>query len=433
MSALAWVLHDQGRSVRGSDLRENDRTRQLQASGVPVQLGHDREHLDHSAAVVYSSAVPRENVELKAARDAHIPVLHRQELLARLIRTYRSIGVAGTHGKTTTSAMIAALLRDRGLDPTFVVGAPTTTLGERHARWGQGEWLVAEIDESDGYFAQLRPEIAVITNIGYDHLTHYGSEQALVSGFAAFASQSRWTILSAEDPHTSRLSRHVHQALTFGIDCTADLAARHVEQHRRSTRAELLFRGERIGELELSVPGRHNVANALAAMLTGHLLGLEFDAMRRTLRSFQLPERRFQILEENGIVVVDDYAHLPEQIEANLAAVRQGWSPRRVISVFQPHRYSRMSYMHEHFTRALRHSDIVLVTDIYPAFEEPIPGVDARSVVDALRRGHGRVHHVRSFEETLKFLQHHVVPGDFVIGFGPGDIWQVLHRLAADD
>lgn len=430
MSALAWVLHDQGHSVRGSDLRENDRTRQLRAAGVPVQLGHDREHLERSAAVVYSSAVRPDNVELQAAWDAHIPVLHRQELLARFIRMVRSIGVAGTHGKTTTGAMVAVLLQ--GLDPTFVVGAPTPTLGQRHARWGQGEWLVAEIDESDGYFARLRPEIAVITNIGYDHLAHYGSERALVSGFAAFASQSRWTILSAEDSHTPELRCHVRRTLTFGIERAADLEARNVEQHRRYTRAELLFRGERIGDLELDVPGRHNVANALAAMLTGHLLGLEFAAMRRTLRSFQLPERRFQILEENGIVVVDDYAHLPEQIEATLAAVRQGWAPRRVISVFQPHRYSRMSYMHEHFARALRHSDLVLVTDIYPAFEEPIPGVDARSVVDALRRGHDRVHYVKSSEETLMFLKDHVAPGDFVIGFGPGDICQVLHRLAVE-
>lgn len=433
MSALAWVLHDRGLSVRGSDLRANARTQQLQAAGIPVHLGHDAGHIESPAAVVYSSAIRPDNVELQAARAAGCPIYHRQEMLAQLLQMRRTIGVAGTHGKTTTTAMIAALLLHEGLDPAYLIGASTPTLGERHARWSaEGEWFVAEIDESDGYFTQFHPEIAVVTNVGVDHLSHYGSESALVAGFTRFVAQSRIAVLSADDPHTPKLARQARRALTFGIERPADLMARDIEQHRMHTRAVLLFQGERIGELELSAPGVHNVANALAALLAGHLAGLEFDPMLRVLKGFQLPERRFQVLEENGIVVVDDYAHLPEQIEANLAAVRRGWCPRRVISIFQPHRYTRMSYMNGHFTQALRHADLVLVTDIYPAFEDPIPGVDARHVVEALRREHDQVHYVRSAKDTYEFLLRRVEPGDFVIGFGPGDIWQVLHRLARE-
>jgi UDP-N-acetylmuramate--alanine ligase len=426
MSALAWVLHEQGHLISGSDLRETARTQQLQALGIPVHHGHHHTHLRSPQAVVYSSAIGPENVELQAAQGSSCTILHRQELLAQIFHSRRSIGIAGTHGKTTTSAMIAALLLASGKDPTFLVGAPTPTLG-RHARWGQGPWLVAEVDESDGYFTQLHPHIAVITNVGRDHLLHYGNEQALQAGFARFVSQSRIAVLSADDPATAALSSHAREVLTFGIEQPADLTAKRIEQQRMSTRADLLFRGDRMGELELSAaPGRHNVANALAALLTGHRLGLEFQAMLPILKRFQLPERRFQILEENGVVVVDDYAHLPEQIEVNLAAARAGWRPKRVIAVFQPHRYSRLQYMNGRFARALSLADQVLVTDIYPAFEKPIPGVSAQSMVEAM--GSDRVHYVSRPEEIEQFLSQQTSPGDFIIGFGAGDLWQVLHR-----
>lgn len=431
MSALAWVLHQGGSSVSGSDLRESARTQKLRAAGIPVYRGHHRSHLHRPEVVVYSSAIGPDNVELQAARSAHYSILHRQELLAQLVNTHRSIGVAGTHGKTTTSAMIASLLLGSGLDPTFLVGAASPTLGS-HAHRGSDPWLVTEVDESDGYFTQLYPEIAVVTNVGYDHLNHYGSEQALLSSFARFLSHSRVAVLYADDPHTPLLSSQVREVLTFGLERPADLIACEIEQHRGRTKAELLFRGERLGELELAAPGRHNIANALAALLAGHLLGLAFPQMMEILRRFRLPERRFQVLEENGLIVVDDYAHLPEQIEANLIAVHNGWHPKRVIAVFQPHRYSRMSYMNGRFARALRQADLVIVTDIYPAFEAPIPGVDARSVVEALRQERKPVHYLRSPEEIYAFLSGQAASGDFIIGFGPGDIWQVLHRLVEE-
>jgi len=425
------VLHEGGRLVSGSDLRENARTRSLRAAGIPVYCGHDPAHLGSSEAVVFSSAVPSDNVELKEAQRAKLKVLHRQELLAQLISAQRAIGVAGTHGKTTTCAMIAALLLKSGYDPTFLVGAPSPTLGG-HAHRGRGPWLITEIDESDGYFTRLAPEIAVVTNVGCDHLNYYKSEEALLRGFARFVSHSRRVVLSADDPHTPALRAHAREIWTFGLERPADLVARSVEAHRLNTRADLYFRGERIGELELPAPGRHNVANALAALLVGHLLGLDFDQMRYVLKGFRLPERRFQILEENGLIVVDDYAHLPEQIEANLIAIRDGWRPKRIISVFQPHRYSRMSYMNGRFGRALALADLIVITEIYPAFEPPIPGVDARSVVEAVRRHHPEVHYLRRPEEVYAFLSERASVGDFIIGFGPGDIWQVLHRLVRE-
>jgi len=428
MSALAWVLHEQGHRVSGSDLRETARTKQLITAGIPVHHGHHHHNLRSSEAVVYSSAIQPDNVELQAARSSLCKIWHRQELLAQLFNVHRSIGVAGTHGKTTTSAMVASLLLQSGRDPTFLIGASTPTLG-RPARWGQSPWLVAEVDESDGYFTQLRPEIAVVTNVGCDHLTHYGSEQALQAGFARFISQSRQAVLSADDSHAMALTTHARSSLTFGLEKPADLVAQHVEQHRMNTRADLIFRGDRIGELELSAaPGQHNVANALAALLVGHLVGLEFKEMLPILKGFRLPERRFQILEENGVVVVDDYAHLPEQIEVNLAAVRAGWKPKRVIALFQPHRYSRLSYMNERFARVLQLADLVIVTEIYPAFESPIPGVHARSVVEAMGCESERVRYLSHPEEIYAFLNQHTLPGDFIIGFGAGDIWKVLHR-----
>lgn len=428
MSALAWILHDGGYRVSGSDLRESPRTQQLRAAGIPVRIGHHRDHVGSSEVVIFSSAVDPENVELRAARATDARILHRQQLLANLLESHRSIAVAGTHGKTTIAAMIAALLLSGGRDPSFLVGAASATIGG-HARLGLGEWLVAEIDESDGHFSQFRSDIAVVANVGYDHLNYYGSRRLLGNAFRRFVSGSRLAVLSSDDPGCPDLRRDAEAALTFGLERSADLVAHGIEYDRMSTRAHLSFRGEYVGELELRAPGRHNVSNALASLLVGHAAGLDFERMLATLQTFLLPDRRFQVLEENGRVVVDDYAHLPDQIEANLAAVRGGWGPERVIAVFQPHRYSRMSYMIPRFARAFRHADMVIVCSIYPAFERPIPGVDASSVAQAISDNHEDVHHLHTSESVCTFLSKRSQPGDFIIGFGPGDIWQVLHRV----
>jgi UDP-N-acetylmuramate--alanine ligase len=430
MSGLARILFEQGCSVSGSNIEENRRVRELLPLGIPVYLGHSPEHLPRAGTVVFSSAITAENIELRAARDQRLQVLHRQELLAQLMNNRPSIGIAGTHGKTTTTAMIAMLFERGGLDPTFLIGSPTRNLGG-HAKWGSGPHLVAEVDESDGRFTQLKAQVAVITNIDRDHLNYYGDEQALQQGFQRFLNGCDFAVLSADDAHTAQLQVHAPRLLTFGIEHEADLQARNLQRSGLRTSCELFFQGRRVCTLELGIPGRHNVANALAAMAVGHLNGLGFAEMRAILKEFALPERRFQVLEENGMTVVDDYAHLPAQIEINLQTIREGWNPRRLLALFQPHRYTRMSYMSEQFARSFALADLVVVTDIYPAFESPIPGVNASALVEAIRREHPHVYYAQDKAEVFTLLQRMAQPGDFIIGFGPGDIWQVLYRFAA--
>ncbi|MBI1730302.1 UDP-N-acetylmuramate--L-alanine ligase [Candidatus Acetothermia bacterium] len=432
MSALAWILHEQGHSVSGSDCRETARTRELRAAGISVHHGHDAAYLRDSEAVIYSSAIESENVELKMARELNLNILHRQQLLAMIYNSHSSIGIAGTHGKTTTSSMISLLLRRAGYDPTFLVGASSNSLGH-YARSGKGRWLVSEVDESDGHFVHLHSDIAVITNVGEDHLNHYGSSEALLEGFKTFIKQSRRAVLFADDPHYELLASSARQSLSFGLKNQADLMAKNIRQDQMNTRADLVFQGASLGEIHLPAPGRHNIMNALTAMLAAHMAGIDFRKSMNILKSFSLPSRRFQILEDNGLVVVDDYAHLPEQVELNLEAIRQGWAPKRVIAVFQPHRYTRMSYMTEQFARALSSADLVLISDIYPAFERPIAGVHAEKVARLMRGNHQNVHYAGSLEETYSFLKSEANAGDFIIGFGAGDIWQVLHRLVREN
>jgi UDP-N-acetylmuramate--alanine ligase len=430
MSGLARVLFEQGCSVSGSNIEENRRVRELVPLGIPVYLGHSPDHLPQAGTVIYSSAISEENIELRTAREKQLNVIHRQDLLAQLMNNRPSIGIAGTHGKTTTTAMIAMLFERGGLDPTFLIGSPARNLGG-HAKWGSGPHLVAEVDESDGRFTQLKAQVAVITNIDRDHLNHYGNEQALQQSFGRFLNSSDYAVLSADDSHTAHLLSAAPRVLTFGIDHEADLQAANLRRSGPRTSCELLFQGQNVGSLELSIPGRHNVSNAIAAMAVGHLNGLHFTEMRQILKEFALPERRFQILEENGMTVVDDYAHLPAQIEINLQTIREGWNPQRLLAVFQPHRYTRMSYLSTEFARSFGLADLVIVTDIYPAFEQPIPGVTARALVEAIQRENAHAYYAQDKAEVFSLLQRLARPGDFIIGFGPGDIWQVLYRFAA--
>jgi len=431
MSALAWLLHQQGHSVTGSDCNESAKTARLRHAGIYISVGHDPSNVENSRAVVYSSAICNDNVELREAQARHLDVLHRQELLCEIFNAHHSIGVAGTNGKTTTSSMVAALMKHGGLDPSYLIGAPTESLGGS-AHVGQSRWLVSEVCESDGHFVSLLPHIAVVTNIGRDHLDHYGSESELINSFCKFVGQSTKAILCADDAHYQTLKRCAMTSLSFGFGENADLRAVEFSQMEQITTVNLRFRGQEIGQLDLPAPGRHNILNAMAAMLAGYSVGLTFDSMIEILESFQLPQRRFQILKANGIVVVDDYAHMPEQVALNLEAAREGWPERRQIAIFQPHRYSRLSYLADQFSEALTSADTVLITDIYPAFERPIEGVSAESIVERLRLAGTEVHYVESLEGTYEFLRKESLPGDFIIGFGAGDLWQVLHKLVRE-
>jgi len=431
MSGLARVLHAQGLGVSGSDIALTPRVAELGKLGIEVAIGHRARNLNGAGLVVFSSAIPGDNIELIAARRRGINAIPRLAMVRRLLQERESIGVVGTHGKTTTTSMIAFLLEKAGVQPSFLIGAPCPALGG-NARWGDGQYLVAEIDESDGHFTELELDWAVITNIGVDHLNNYGNLTALYRAFRRFAQRSKRLILNVDDGPSRRLYLELdHVALTFGIKREADLMAMGIEQDKFDTRFKLAFRGEEVGEVSLPAPGRHNVYNALAALLVGHGLGLGLPEMAAALEGFTLPERRFQVLHRDGVMIVDDYAHLPEEIEANLAAIHAGWHPKRLIAVFQPHRFSRLKYINGQFAHSLSQADLVILTEIYPAGEPPIPGIDASLLLRELKHHGKSAQYIPQHEEIIDLLRRELRPGDFIIVLGAGDIWQVGRRLAA--
>lgn len=429
MSALAKVFWQQRRPLRGSNIEANSRTAELSQLGIPVSLGHAADHVKDASTIVYSSAIPADNVEIKEAKRRGLTLCHRQQALANLANRHRTIGVAGTHGKTTTAVMAATLLQEAGYDPSYLIGAGCSAL-KGHAHWGTSQSLVLEVDESDGRFLQLTPALALITNIGLDHLNHYRDQQDILENFAQYLAQSEQSVLCLDDPNCRLLLERFPSALSFGFDREADLVAESVVQEDFHTYFSLNFRGKRLGRVHLPVPGRHNVLNALAALLVGRHAGLSFAEMMPLVSRFQLPERRFEVLAKNGIMIVDDYAHLPEQIEVNLKAIRSNWKKGRIIALFQPHRFSRMHHMGARFGPAFAEADLVGVTDIYPAFETPLPGIDARKIVSAVARHAPEVCYLPQNGDVVDFLQRVVQPGDFVIGFGAGDLWQSLQRFA---
>jgi len=432
MSGLAAVMLAGGARISGSDLRENDATRRLARAGARIYVGHDARHLDGAAIdrVVVSSAIGEENVELRAARERRIPVVHRLHALSRLLSGYRSVGVTGTHGKTTTTAMIATILRAVGMDPSYLVGAYCPGLGG-NSHLGKGDYFVTEVDESDGLFLSLRPTIGVLNNIGRDHLNTYRTFAAIKESFARYIHQSERAVLVIDDPNVRAIAAAVPAGLTVGLDPAAELRAVRIVHHRFHTQFDVLHRGQEVATVHLPAPGDHNVRNALAAIGAAYLAGVPIPTAAAALRGFILPQRRFQLLEENGVTVVDDYAHLPEEIAATLDAIRTGWERRRIVAIFQPHRYTRTQTIGPEFGAAFRLADTVVITSIYPANERPIPGVSAREIVEAVARETAAdLYFIRSKEEVLSFLKRYIAPHDFIISFGAGDIWTVTEELS---
>ena len=400
MSGIAEILLDLGYRVSGSDRRRNEAVERLERRGAKVVIGHDAAHVEGAHVVVYSSAVPRDNVELQAARRLGIPTIPRAEMLAELMRVKYGVAVAGTHGKTTTTSMVAAVLAEGGLDPTIVVGGRIVGLGAS-ARLGQGEYLVAEADESDGSFLRLTPALAVVTTIDAEHLDHYGTLDALREAFLAFVNRVPFygaAVLCLDQPDIQRLLPRVEKrVITYGLEASADLVARRVQLAGLTSRFDVHRRDQHLGECRLRVPGRHNVLNALAAVAVGLELELSFPVIQRALAGFAGVQRRFQVLgTAAGVTVVDDYGHHPAEIRATLAAAKAGFDGR-VITVFQPHRYTRTQSLYQEFLTAFNQSDVVIVMDVYPAGEPPIPGVSAADLAEAIRtHGHRDVSYLGS-------------------------------------
>ena len=437
MSGIAEVLLTLGYRVSGSDLAASEATRRLESLGGTIFIGHRAAHVEGAQVVVISSAVAPSNVEVVAARERMIPVIPRAEMLAELMRLKYGIAVAGAHGKTTTTSMIATVLAHGGLDPTAVIGGKLNRFGGP-AKLGQGEFLVAEADESDGSFLKLSPTIAVVTNIDREHLDHYGDLDRIKQAFLDFMNKVPFygtVILCLDEPHLQALLPRIEKrSRTYGRTSHADLTAREIAFGPKGTRFAAVLNGTDLGRFSLSAPGGHNVSNAMAAILVGLELDLPVEAIRDGLAQFSGVERRFQIRgEAGGVIVVDDYGHHPTEIRATLAGAKEGWGCR-VVVVFQPHRYTRTRDLFADFCTAFYQADVLVVTDIYPAGEAPIAGVTAQALAAAIREhGHRDATYAESREAAVERVAKAARPGDMVITLGAGDVWKVgaalLERL----
>jgi UDP-N-acetylmuramate--alanine ligase len=409
--------------------------------GVKVFIGHEAAHLEGAHVVVYSSAVDRENIEVAVARQRQIPVIPRAEMLAELMRLKYGIAVAGTHGKTTTTSMIGAVLAEGRIDPTIIVGGRVVNL-DANARLGQGDYLVAEADESDGSFLKLTPTVAVVTTVDAEHLDHYGSLDAIRDAFVAFLNKVPFYgagIVCLDQPNIQLLLPRVQtRVITYGLESGADLGARRLHLAGLTSRFEVVHHVKVLGECSLQIPGRHNVANALAAIAVGLDLEIPFVTIQKALAGFAGVQRRFQVRgNAAGVMVVDDYGHHPAEIRATLAAAKAGFDAR-IVTVFQPHRYTRTFHLRDEFVTAFNQTDVLLVMDIYPAGEAPIDGVSAADLAERIRaHGHRNVAYLGGDRaRVLDHLCEITRPGDLVLTLGAGDVGQLgpalLARLEAD-
>ena len=440
MSGIAEVMLSLGYAVQGSDLKANKQTRRLENQGATLFIGHAADNIRDADAVVVSSAVDETNPEVAAAREQLMPVVSRAEMLAELMRFRYSIAVAGTHGKTTTTSLVASLLAEGGLDPTFVIGGRLKS-ADANARLGEGEYLVAEADESDASFVHLKPMLAVVTNIDADHMSTYdGDIDKLRHGFIEFLHNLPFyglAIMCSDDAGVNAVLGDVGRSVTtYGVDDGADVRAINIEFSRATARFDVVRSGnENPLHISLRLPGLHNVRNALAAIAVADELQIPDEAVTRALENFEGIDRRFQPVGElhtqaGRMLLVDDYGHHPTEIAATLAAARAGWPERRVVLVFQPHRYTRTRDLLDDFANVLSASDVLVLLDVYAAGEDPIAGADGRSIARAVRsRGAVEPVFVETLDELQGVLEDVLQDGDLVLTMGAGDIGAFAQEL----
>ncbi|MBW2465774.1 MAG: UDP-N-acetylmuramate--L-alanine ligase [Deltaproteobacteria bacterium] len=436
MSGIAELLLNLGYQISGSDIQESDITRRLQSLGGEINIGHDAEWIRGADVVVTSSAIDASNPEVHAAENSLIPVIPRAEMLAELMRLNKfGIAVAGSHGKTTTSSMVAWLLAQAGLDPTVVIGGKVDCFGGSNAKLGEGDFLVAEADESDGSFLKLTPVLEVVTNIDLEHLDYYHSIEEIKALFLQFIDKIPFygaAILCLDDPHVASILPEIKKRiLTYGMTSQADVYARGITTNGLTVRFEVCRENEVLGEIRSPLAGTHNVYNALATVTVGLELDIPFTVIGAALESFSGVQRRLQIKgERRGITIVDDYGHHPTEIRATLSALRDAWPERRIIVLFQPHRYSRTKALAEDFYTAFHEADILLLTEIYSAGEAPIPGVTAEALLNGIRQhGHRHAYFEPTFDKLLDKVMDFLASGDVVLSLGAGNIWQAGEKL----
>ncbi len=433
MSAIAGVLAAMGHTVTGSDLKASSGLERLRAEGVSVFVGHDAANIPSGTDyVAISTAVPDSNPEVRAARDLGIPVLSRSDMLAAIAALRPAVAVAGTHGKTTTSSMLALVLVEGGVQPSFIIGGEVNEIGSG-AAWSDGEWFVVEADESDGTFLDLPRRTAVVTNVEPDHLEFYGGVEAMNAAFGRFIAETPGDrIVCADDVEAARLAAEVG-AVTYGTSADADYRMVGLVADREGSRFDLVHEGQVLGEIRVPVAGAHNARNACAAAVTALLMGVPFDRCRSALARFAGVARRFERRGETaGVIFIDDYAHLPSEVAAALDAAKAGdWG--RVVCVFQPHRFSRTETLWRDFADAFVDADVLVVTDVYPAGEYPRPGVSGKLMLQSVLDAHPRqrVAYLPKRADVVGFLRDELRPGDLCLTLGAGDITVLADEVQA--
>ncbi|MFN3961234.1 MAG: UDP-N-acetylmuramate--L-alanine ligase [Parvularculaceae bacterium] len=440
MSGIAAVMKNLGYDVRGSDVAESATVQQLREKGIPVVIGHGARNVEGAGAVVVSTAIKRDNPEILAARARHIPVVRRADMLAELMRLKWTISVAGTHGKTTTTTMVAALLDAAGLDPTVINGGVINAYGA-NARIGEGDWMVVEADESDGSFLRLPTTVAVVTNIDPEHLDHWGGFEALKKGFDQFIENTPFYgfgVVCLDHPEVQALVGRVtdRRLITYGTNPQADVRAENISFDGGASRFDIVFRARgkpdsRIDAVRLPMPGLHNVSNALAAAIVARKVGASDEAIRKGFAGFAGVKRRFTKAGEwNGVTIIDDYGHHPVEIAAVLRAARQ-MTRGKIIAVVQPHRYTRLRDLMDQFCSCLNDANVAFVTDVYAAGEAPIEGVSRDAfVAGAAAQGHRDVRALKSFDDLPAEIAKLAEKGDYVVMLGAGDITKHAYGLA---
>lgn len=435
MSAIARVMLEMGYTVTGSDVASQELTEKLAAKGAKIYIGHTAEQVHGADLVVYSTALPKDNVERLEAEEQGIPILHRSQMLARLLNERLGVAVAGAHGKTTTSSMIALVMEQCGTDPTYIIGGEIMDIGT-NAKAGQGNYVVAEADESDGSFLQYYPYLGVVTNIEADHLENYGGDFGqLKEAYVQFLNQIKpegKAVVCGDDSIINELRPQLSsQVITYGIDEPCDYIAEEIKLGDRQVSFMMKHGSETLGKVELSVPGRHNVYNAMATIIVCLESGIPFAEITRAITCFHGAKRRFQVLgEKNDILVIDDYAHHPTEIQATIAAAKA--TGKRIIAVFQPQRYTRTFFLLDAFSKAFGEADEVIITDIYsPAGEKQIEGIHSSKLVDLIKENSNpAARYLPSKQDVLADLKDRLQPGDLVLTMGAGDIWKVGKDLA---
>ncbi len=433
MNGIAEVLLNMDYKISGTDIAETEVTQRLARLGARIAIGHKAEYIEGADVVVVSTAIKEDNVEVEEARRRKIPVIPRAEMLAELMRMKYGIAVAGSHGKTSTTSMIAQVLESAGYDPTIVVGGRLNTVGA-HGKLGQGDFIVAEADESDRSFLYLSPFIAVLTNLDNEHLDQYQTLEEIKTTFINFAVKVPFycpVILCLDDSNLQTLIPKLYRRIiTYGFSTQADIFARDKQFERFSSTSTLYWKGKKFGKLKLNVPGTHNIYNVMAAVAVGLDLDISPKTILEGLESYSGAGRRFELKAKvNDFMIIEDYAHHPTEIKATLEAAKKGW-PRRVVAVFQPHRYSRLSLLMKSFATSFNQADVLITTEIYPAGETPIAGISGKALYEEIEQfGHKNVYFEPEMKKIASLLVKVVQPKDMIVVMGAGNIYTIIPEI----